>query len=181
MCCSSFPISQGAKSIFLSLYSRAYRNVLAHNKCSKHTHRMKLWHYLALNRCFIKLDAVESSSLPCLEFEFLDIFCILKLMCPGLFHAILWHQCTRLTAAAILCHALIFPLWRLQVPLSDTVLIAFSWSWCICEPPVCTGEHHLQTSWLAFLSKATVAAVWIYEYVSLDRVSLIVLLHPGNG
>ena len=61
------------------------------------------------------LDAVESSLLH-LETGFLGVFWMLRLICPGLFRAALWHQCTRLRASAILSYALIFPLWRLQVP-----------------------------------------------------------------
>lgn len=103
--------------------------------------------------------------------DFLIFFCISKLMCPGLFHAILWHQCTRLTAAAILCHALMFPLWRLQVPLSDTVLIAFSWSWCICEPPVCTRE---------LTSSSDIMASFHFQSHSCSSVNMWVC-KPGRG
>lgn len=131
-------------------------------------------------RLTVFLDAVESSLFH-LETGFLGVFWMLRLICPGLFRAVLWHQCTRLGASAILNYALIFPLWRLQVPPSDAFWIDFSLGQCICEPPVCTHELMSFSDIVVGLSKATVAALWVCEPGWSFSSPLMALLHPQDG
>lgn len=114
--------------------------------------------------------------------DFLVFFCVLRLIYSCLLHAALWYQYTRVSAAAILSPALIFPLWRLQVPPSDAFLIAFSLSQCICEPPLWTRELISSSDTVVgFPNNCSSVSVWVCEPGWSFSSPLMMLLHPKDG
>ena len=99
------------------------------------------------------------------------VFCMLKWMCLHLFHAVLGHQSTKLTAAATPSHALPCPLWRQQVPLWEVSPVTLSLGWCICELPTCTRDFAALSDVTAgFPSEVVAVAVRVCRNVSQDKI-----------
>ena len=105
-------------------------------------------------------------------------------VCSSLLHAALHYQCTRLSAAAMFSPALIFPLWRLQVPPSDAFLIAFSLGQCICETPVCLHEFISSSDIVVGFPKPQLQQClsrWVCELGWSFSSPLMMLRHPWDG